>query len=59
MADNKIQIGKDIVVIPVNMENRSIEDIAREAALRIIEATDSMAKQRKMEKKERSHSDEL
>lgn len=54
-----IQINKNIVVIPVDMGNRSVEDIAREMALKIIAATDSMAKQRKMEEKERSHLREL
>lgn len=44
--NENIQMDKNIVIIPVEMEHRSIDEIAKEAALRIIEATDTIAKQR-------------
>ena len=36
MGEN-YRIGENLFVIPVDMENRYVEDIAREAALRIVE----------------------
>ena len=35
MGEN-YRIGENLFVIPVDMENRYVEDIAREAALRIV-----------------------
>ena len=43
--------GENIFVLPIDMDNRTVEDIAREAALRIVDVCDQIAKQREMEKK--------
>ena len=45
------QVGENVYVLPIDMENRSVEDIAREAALRIIDVCDQVGKQRESEKK--------
>lgn len=44
--NENIQMGKNIFVLPIDMDNRSVEDIAREAALRINDVCDQVAKQR-------------
>jgi len=41
-----IQMGENTFVIPLDMDNRTVEDIAREAALRVIDVCDQVAKQR-------------
>jgi len=46
-----IQMGENLFVLPIDMDNRSVEDIAREAVLRINEVCDQVAKQREAEKK--------
>ena len=41
-----IQMGENTFVIPLDMDNRTVEEIAREAALRVIDVCDQVAKQR-------------
>lgn len=50
MSEN-IQMGENLFVLPIDMDNRSVEDIAREAVLRINDVCDQVAKQREAEKK--------
>lgn len=45
MKEN-IQMSENIFVLPIDMDNRSVEDIAREAALRINDVCEQVAKQR-------------
>lgn len=49
-----IQMGENTFVIPLDMVNRTVEDIAREAALRIIDVCDQVAKQRGINTKDDS-----
>ena len=37
-----IQMGENTFVIPLDMDNRTVEDIAREVALRIIDVCDQV-----------------
>ena len=45
------QVGENLFVLPIDMENRSVDDISKEAALRIMEVCDQVGKQREAEKK--------
>ena len=47
------QSGENIFVLPVNMENRPAEDIARDAALSILEVCEQVGRQREAERKAR------
>lgn len=47
------QVGENMFVIPVDMENRPVEDIAMDAVTSILEVCDQVAKQREAEKKAR------
>lgn len=42
-----IKVQKNIFVIGVDMENRTAEDIARDAALQIVSITDCLVEQQK------------
>lgn len=44
--NKNIQVGENMFVLPIDMDNRTVEDIAREAALRIVDVCDQVAKQR-------------
>ena len=44
MGEN-YRIGENLFVIPVDMENRYVEDIAREAALRIVEICEKVGQE--------------
>ena len=44
--NNNIQMKENVFVLPIDMDNRTVEDIGREAALRIVEVCDQVAKQR-------------
>lgn len=46
------RVGDNLFVIPVDMENRSVEDIAREAAIRIAELCEEVGREREANKKE-------
>ena len=52
--NKNIQVGKNMFVLPIDMDNRTVEDIAREAALRIVDVCDQVAKQRGIDMKEDS-----
>ena len=45
MKEN-IQVSENMFVLPIDMDNESVEEIARVAALRINEACEEIAKQR-------------
>ena len=45
-----VQVGENMFVLPVDMENRSVEDIAREAASSILEVCEQVGRQRESEK---------
>ena len=49
-----IQMGENTFVIPLDMDNRTVEEIAREAALRVIDVCDQVAKQRGINTKDDS-----
>ncbi|MBO5472626.1 MAG: hypothetical protein J6A08_02380 [Lachnospiraceae bacterium] len=51
-------MNDNIFVIGVNMENRSAEDIAREAALKIIGITDQMVAKQTAEKAKKTEQEE-
>lgn len=53
-----VTMNDNIFVIGVDMENRSAEDIVREAALKIIGITDQMVAKQKAEKKEKTEQEE-
>ena len=44
--NKNIQVGENMFVLPIDMENRTVENIAREAALRIVDVCDQVAKER-------------
>ena len=46
------QVRENVFVLPIDMENRSVEDIARDAASSIVEVCDQIGRQRDAEKKE-------
>ena len=50
--NKNIQVGENMFVLPIDMDNRTVEDIAREAALRIVDVCDQVAKQRGIVMKE-------
>lgn len=50
--NKNIQVGENMFVLPMDMDNRTVEDIAREAALRIVDVCDQVAKQRGIDMKE-------
>ncbi len=45
MKEN-IQVSENMFVLPIDMDNKSVEEIARVAALRINEVCEEIAKQR-------------
>ena len=45
------QVRENVFVLPVDMENRSAEDIARDAVASIIDVCDQVGKQREAERK--------
>ena len=45
------QMRENVFVLPVDMENRSAENIARDAVSSIMEVCDKVGKQREAEKK--------
>ena len=45
------QMRENVFVLPVDMENRSAENIARDAVSSIVEVCDQVGKQREAEKK--------
>ncbi|MBR4776071.1 MAG: hypothetical protein IK007_00505 [Lachnospiraceae bacterium] len=45
------KVRENVFVLPVDMENRSVEDIARDAVASIMSICDKVAKQREDEKK--------
>ena len=47
------QVSENAFVLPIDMENRSVEDIARDAAASIIDLCDQVGRQREAEKKAR------
>lgn len=47
------QSGENIFVLPIDMENRPAEDIARDAALSILEVCEQVGRQREAERKAR------
>ena len=47
------QVGENMFVLPVDMENRSVEDIARDAVASIMDVCDQVGKQREAERKAR------
>lgn len=47
------QVRENVFVLPVDMENRSVEDIARDAVASIMEVCDQVGKQREAERKAR------
>ena len=47
------QAGENMFVLPVDMENRSVEDIARDAVTSILEVCEQVERQREAEKKAR------
>jgi hypothetical protein len=47
-------VNDNIFVIGVDMDNKSAEDIAREAALKIIGITDQLVVKQEAEKKEKT-----
>lgn len=47
------QVGENMFVLPVDMENRPVEDIARDAVASIMEVCDQVGKQREAERKAR------
>lgn len=51
-------MNDNIFVIGVDMENRTAEDIVREAALKIIGITDQMVAKQKAEKKGKTEQEE-
>lgn len=53
-----VVMNDNIVVIDVNMENKSAEDIAREATLKIIGITDQMVAKQKAEKTKKTEQEE-
>lgn len=50
--NKNIHVGENMFVLPIDMDNRTVEDIAREAALRIVDVCDQVAKQRGIDMKE-------
>ena len=50
--NKNIQVGENMFVLPIDMDNRTVEDFAREAALRIVDVCDQVAKQRGIDMKE-------
>ena len=44
--NKNIQVRENMFVLPIDMDNRTVEDIAREAAIRIVDVCDQVAKQR-------------
>ena len=46
------RVGDNLFVIPVDMENRLVEDIAREAVIRIAEFCEEVGRGREANKKE-------
>lgn len=47
------QVRENMFVLPVDMENRSVEDIARDAVASIMDVCDQVGKQREAERKAR------
>ena len=47
------QVRENVFVLPVDMENRSVEDIARDAVASIMDVCDQVGKQREAERKTR------
>ena len=47
------QVRENVFVLPVDMENRASEDIARDAVTSIMEVCNQVGKQREVEKKAR------
>ena len=47
------QVRENVFVLPVDMENRSAEDIARDAVASIMDVCDQVGKQREAERKAR------
>ena len=47
------QVGENMFVLPVDMENRPVEDIARDAVSSILEVCEHVGRQREAEKKAR------
>ena len=54
----RYQVGENMFVLPVDMENRPVEDIARDAVASIMEVCDQAGKQREAERKAREGLDE-
>ena len=46
------RLSENLFVIPVDMDNRIAEDIAREAAIRIVELCEKVGQEREVVKKE-------
>ncbi len=51
--EKSFQKRKNVFLIPLDMENRPVEDIARDAVTSIMEVCDQVARQREAEKKAR------
>ena len=49
--NKNIQMGENVFVLPINMDNRTVEDIAKEAALRIVDVCVQVAKERGIDMK--------
>ena len=47
------QVRENVFVLPVDMENRPVEDIARDAVASIMKVCDQVGKQREAERKAR------
>ncbi|MBO6113546.1 MAG: hypothetical protein J6P57_00665 [Lachnospiraceae bacterium] len=41
-------MNKNIFVIPIDMDNRTVEEIAKDAAVKIIDITDELIEKQKM-----------
>lgn len=52
--NKNIQVEENMFVLPIDMDNRTVEDIAREAALRIVYVCNQVAKQRGIDMKKDS-----
>ena len=50
MGEN-IRVSENLFVLPVDMEGKSVDDIAREAAKRIVELCDQVGREREASKK--------
>ena len=47
------QVRENVFVLPIDMENRSAEDIARDAVASIMDVCDKVGRQREAEQKAR------